>query len=124
MLPARTRLPRVWELPRERATPERGRPEQRHDPERSDREQRPECRSKAASVSARESHGAALDTAATRACERLLTADELAERWQVKKSVVYRLTREGALPAVRIGRYCRYRLAAVEAWEVDGGGSG
>jgi excisionase family DNA binding protein len=36
---------------------------------------------------------------------RLLTADDLAERWQVKASHVYRLTRAGALPTVRLGRY-------------------
>ena len=34
---------------------------------------------------------------------------------------VYRLTREGRLPAVHIGRYCRYRAEAVEAWEKAGG---
>jgi len=61
-----------------------------------------------------------LDTP-TVAGERLLTADELAERWQVPKSHVYRLTREGKLPTVKLGRYCRYRLAAVEAWEQHGG---
>lgn len=49
--------------------------------------------------------------------QRLLTAGELAERWQVPKSHVYRLTREGRVPAVRLGRYYRYRLAAIEAWE-------
>lgn len=48
---------------------------------------------------------------------RLLTAGELADRWQVPKSHVYRLTREGRIPAVRLGRYYRYRLAAVERWE-------
>lgn len=51
----------------------------------------------------------------------LLTADELAARWQVQTSQVYRLTREGALPTVRLGRYYRYRLAAVEEFEVGGG---
>jgi excisionase family DNA binding protein len=49
--------------------------------------------------------------------DRLLTADQLAVRWQVPKSHVYRLTREGRIPTVRLGRYYRYRLAAVEAWE-------
>jgi excisionase family DNA binding protein len=48
-----------------------------------------------------------------------MTAGELAERWQVPKSHVYRLTREGRIPAVRLGRYYRYRLAAVESWERD-----
>ena len=30
--------------------------------------------------------------------DRLLTADELAERWQVPKSQVYALTRRGEIP--------------------------
>ena len=48
---------------------------------------------------------------------RLLTADELAERWQVPKSQVYRLTREEQIPAVSLGRYYRYSLPAIEAFE-------
>src|SRR4051812_22679361 len=51
--------------------------------------------------------------------EQLLTAEELALRSQVPKSHVYRLTRDGRIPAVRLGRYYRYRLAAIEAWEQD-----
>jgi len=54
---------------------------------------------------------------------RLLTAEELAERWQVPKAQVYRLTREGSLPSVAIGRYRRYSLPAVLAWEQGGGAS-
>lgn len=49
---------------------------------------------------------------------QLLTADQLAERWQVPKSHVYRLTREGAIPAVKLGRYYRYRVDAIERWEL------
>jgi excisionase family DNA binding protein len=49
--------------------------------------------------------------------ERLLRAEQLAERWQVTSAHVYRLTREGAIPAVRIGRYYRYRLDAIEQFE-------
>lgn len=52
---------------------------------------------------------------------RLLTAEELAERWQVPKQQVYRLSRDGCLAVVRIGRYYRYRVEAVEAFERDGG---
>lgn len=48
---------------------------------------------------------------------QLLTADQLAERWQVPKSQVYALTRTGAIPTVRLGRYYRYRLDAIEAFE-------
>jgi excisionase family DNA binding protein len=42
--------------------------------------------------------------------------------WQVAKSQVYRLAREGRLPAVAIGRYYRFRLAALIEWEQNGGG--
>jgi hypothetical protein len=39
-----------------------------------------------------------------------LTAEQVAGRWQVPPSQVYRLTREGALDGVvvRLGRYSRY----------------
>ena len=50
---------------------------------------------------------------------QLLTAEQLAERWQVPKSHVYRLTREGQIPAVKLGRYYRYRLDAIERWELN-----
>lgn len=52
---------------------------------------------------------------------RLLTAEQLAERWQVPKSHIYRLTREGKVPAVKLGRYYRYRIEAIEAFEEHGG---
>lgn len=48
---------------------------------------------------------------------QLLTADQLAMRWQVPKSHVYRLTREGVIPAVKLGRYYRYRKEAIEEFE-------
>lgn len=48
---------------------------------------------------------------------QLLTADQLARRWQIPKSHVYRLTREGAIPTVKLGRYYRYRLDIIEAFE-------
>jgi excisionase family DNA binding protein len=50
-----------------------------------------------------------------------ITAEQLAERWQVQTSHVYRLTRLGAIPAVKLGRYYRYRLDAIERFELDGG---
>jgi excisionase family DNA binding protein len=48
---------------------------------------------------------------------QLLTAEHVAERFPVPVSHVYRLTRSGVLPAVRLGRYYRYseaRLAELE----------
>jgi excisionase family DNA binding protein len=48
---------------------------------------------------------------------RLLTAELLAERWSVPKSHVYRLARDGRIPTVELGRYRRWRLDQIEAWE-------
>jgi excisionase family DNA binding protein len=50
--------------------------------------------------------------------DQLLTADQLAQRWQVPKSHVYRLAREGRIPTVELGRYKRFRLDAIERFEV------
>lgn len=48
---------------------------------------------------------------------QLLTAEQLADRFQVPVSQIYRLTRDGTLPAVRLGRYYRYSPAAIEQFE-------
>jgi excisionase family DNA binding protein len=50
---------------------------------------------------------------------RLLTAEQLADRWQVSKAQVYRLARDSRIPAVPIGRYYRFRVGAIEAWEAS-----
>jgi excisionase family DNA binding protein len=52
---------------------------------------------------------------------QLLTADQVAARWQVPKAHVYRLAREGRLPTVRLGRYMRWQLQAIEDFEAGGG---
>jgi excisionase family DNA binding protein len=49
---------------------------------------------------------------------RLLTAEQLADRWQVPKAHVYALSRRGAIPTVRLGKYYRYRLDQIEAFEL------
>jgi excisionase family DNA binding protein len=49
---------------------------------------------------------------------QLLTAEQLAARWQVPASHVYRLTREARIPVVKLGRYYRYRLDAIERFEL------
>jgi Helix-turn-helix domain len=49
---------------------------------------------------------------------RLLTAEELAEQWQVPVTWVYAKTRGGEIPKVPLpGRYYRYRLDVIEAFE-------
>jgi len=52
---------------------------------------------------------------------QLLTAGQVAARWQVPKSQIYRLTRAGSLPSVKLGKYYRYRLDAIEEFERVGG---
>jgi len=54
----------------------------------------------------------------------LLTPAEVAARWQVTVGQVQRLARDGRMPCVRVGRYLRFTLAQVEAWERGGGASG
>jgi excisionase family DNA binding protein len=48
--------------------------------------------------------------------ERLLTANEVADRLAVPVSWVRSSTRSGAIPHVQLGRYQRYRWPDVEAW--------
>jgi excisionase family DNA binding protein len=48
---------------------------------------------------------------------QLLTAEQLAERWQVAPAHVYRLARRGEIPVVELGRYKRFRLDAIERYE-------
>jgi excisionase family DNA binding protein len=49
---------------------------------------------------------------------QLLTAEQLAERWQVAPAHVYRLAREGKVPVVKLGRYYRFRVDAIERFEL------
>ena len=53
-----------------------------------------------------------------RGVTRLLTAEDLADRWQVPRSHVYRLARERRIPTVELGRYRRFRLDQIEAFEL------
>jgi excisionase family DNA binding protein len=51
--------------------------------------------------------------------DRLLTAEELAERLGMKTDWVWAQARAGRIPHVRLGRYRRFRESAVEAWLYD-----
>jgi excisionase family DNA binding protein len=48
--------------------------------------------------------------------DRLMTAEELAELLNVPVGWVREHTRSGHLPAVKLGRYWRYRREAVLDW--------
>lgn len=61
--------------------------------------------------------------------EKLLTAEELAERWRIPgkkpQQGIYRLVRENAIPpgaVVKLNRYVRFRLEGIEQFERNGGG--
>jgi excisionase family DNA binding protein len=56
--------------------------------------------------------------------DRLLKADELAERLGMKTEWVWAQARAGTIPHVRLGRYRRFRESAVEEWlrELETGG--
>ena len=51
------------------------------------------------------------------------TAEQLAERWSIPVSQAYRLARDGRIKCLRLGRYVRFALAEVEAFERGGNGS-
>lgn len=48
--------------------------------------------------------------------DRLLTAEEVAERSGVRTDWVWAQARAGRIPHVRLGRYRRFRESALEAW--------
>jgi excisionase family DNA binding protein len=51
--------------------------------------------------------------------DRLLTAEEIAQRLGVTPQWVWAQARAGLIPHVRLGRYRRFRESAVEAWLCD-----
>jgi excisionase family DNA binding protein len=48
--------------------------------------------------------------------KKLLVASEVAALLRVTTAWVYAETRANRLPHVRLGRYVRYRAAAIDAW--------
>jgi excisionase family DNA binding protein len=53
------------------------------------------------------------------AMKKLMTAQQVAKLLEVDPSWVYQETRAGRLPHVRLGRYRRFRLGAIERWIED-----
>ena len=51
--------------------------------------------------------------------EQLIDVHELAEKLKVQKSWVYSQTRQSgpdSIPVVRVGKYCRFKMADVLRW--------
>ena len=51
--------------------------------------------------------------------DRLLNADQVADRLQLTTDFVYALARRGEIPHVRLGRTLRFRAEAIETWLED-----
>jgi excisionase family DNA binding protein len=51
-----------------------------------------------------------------RTMDRLLTAEEVADRLGMRTDWVWAQARAGRIPHVRLGRYRRFRESALEAW--------
>ena len=49
----------------------------------------------------------------------MLTADQVAERWQIHPSTVYRMIARGEVPCRKIGRLVRIPLSHVERLELE-----
>ena len=50
-----------------------------------------------------------------------MTVEDVAELLRINKSTVYRMAKEGRLPATRVGRQWRFRQSSLERY-LDGGG--
>ena len=48
--------------------------------------------------------------------EPLLTAEEAAQHLRIHVKTVQKLAREQRIPCVRLGKYWRFRLSALDAW--------
>lgn len=53
--------------------------------------------------------------------ERLLTAQEIADRLRVSDKWIYKAAADRKLPSVKMGRYLRFRAADVQSWIERGG---
>lgn len=50
----------------------------------------------------------------------LYTVEEIAAFLEVPPSWVYDRTRRGAIPVRRVGKYCRFDISEVDAWNKSG----
>lgn len=46
----------------------------------------------------------------------VLTIEELATYLKISKSSLYKIVREGKIPAQKVGRHWRFRKAAIDLW--------
>ncbi len=46
----------------------------------------------------------------------ILTVDEISDYLKIPKSTIYKLVREGKIPAQKIGRHWRFRKEGIDHW--------
>jgi len=46
----------------------------------------------------------------------ILTVDEISDYLKIPRSTIYKLVREGRIPAQKIGRHWRFRKEAIDRW--------
>ena len=46
----------------------------------------------------------------------ILTVDEISDYLKIPRSTIYKLVREGKIPAQKIGRHWRFRKEAIDHW--------
>ena len=49
----------------------------------------------------------------------LITPDQLCDLLQVDKTWVYRQTREGTIPFIKMGKYLRFQRSNIEKWLIQ-----
>lgn len=50
----------------------------------------------------------------------IMTLKELAEYLKIPESTLYKIAREGGIPAQKIGKHWRFNRVAIEAWISNG----
>jgi len=48
--------------------------------------------------------------------QRLMTIKEVADYLRLSKVTVYKMTRQGKIPALKIGKQWRYNKAEIDSW--------
>ncbi len=46
----------------------------------------------------------------------ILTVDEISDYLKIPRSTIYKLVREGKIPAQKIGRHWRFRKETIDRW--------
>lgn len=48
--------------------------------------------------------------------EKLLTLQQIAQRFQISETTLYKLVRNGKIPAIKIGNQWRFKMEDIEEW--------